>query len=153
MDRTPDQLRRRRIADGLAQAGVNAVICALPVDVLLLTGYRPVLGDALALATRQGRIALLAPEDERTLAEADWADDLRAFEPSSLDSLRPLDEVVREPLEEILREMGPERARIGYEGGLRSSRPRTPGWCSTARPSRRCSPAFRRHSAIATSSP
>jgi Xaa-Pro dipeptidase len=117
MGRTPDELRRRRIADGLAEAGLDAVVCALPANVLLLTGYWPVVGDALALATRQGRIALLAPEDERTLAEAGWADDLRTFKPGSLDALRPLDEVVREPLGEMLREIGPERPRIGYEGG------------------------------------
>jgi len=72
MARIPDEVRRRRIADGLAEAGLDALVCALPANVLLLTGYWPVVGDALALATREGRIALLAPEDERTLAEAGW---------------------------------------------------------------------------------
>lgn len=117
MSRSPEGLRRRRIVDALVEADLDAVVCALPANVLLLTGYWPVVGDALALATREGRIAVIAPEDERVLAEAGWADDLRTFRPDSLDAIRRLDEVVQGPLESLLRELGLKHCYVGYEGG------------------------------------
>ena len=117
MDRPVDELRRRRVVEALVEAGLDAVVCALPANVLLLTGYWPVVGDALALATREGRFALLAPEDEEDLAREGWADDVRTFRPGSLDAIRPLVEVVREPLDALLREMGLKHCCIGFEGG------------------------------------
>ena len=104
----------RRAARG---AGLDAVVCALPENVLLLSGYWPVVGDALVVATREGRIAVIAPEDERELAEAGWADDIRTFRPASLDAIRRIDEVVSEPLKTLVRELGLRSSRIGYEGG------------------------------------
>lgn len=78
MEARRDEERVRRIQSALNGAGLHAVVCALPENVLLLSGYWPVVGDALALATREGRIAVIAPEDERDLAEAGWADGSRS---------------------------------------------------------------------------
>ena len=88
MGRPVDELRRRRVVAALAEADRDVVACALPANVLMLTGYRPVVGDALALASREGRLAMIAPEDEVDLARAGWADDVRTFRPGSLDALR-----------------------------------------------------------------
>ena len=68
----------------------------------------------------RGRIAVIAPEDERDLAEAGWADDIRTFRPASLDAIRRIDEVVSEPLGTLVRELGLRCGRIGYEGGPES---------------------------------
>ncbi|HZS92056.1 MAG TPA: M24 family metallopeptidase [Chloroflexota bacterium] len=40
--------RVERIATGLREADLDALICALPSNVLLLSGYWPVVGNALA---------------------------------------------------------------------------------------------------------
>jgi Xaa-Pro dipeptidase len=117
MKRLPDFERRRRVVDAMVEAGLDAVICALPANVLLLSGYWPVVGDALVLATREGQVALIAPEDEQELAQEGWADDLLTFQPGSRDAIRRLSEVVQEPLGMLFREMGLERCRVGYEGG------------------------------------
>ena len=117
MEARRDEERVRRIRFALGGAGLDAVVCALPENVLLLSGYWPVVGDALALATREGRIAVIAPEDERDLAEAGWADDIRTFRPASLDAIRRIDEVVSEPLGTLVRKLGLRYGPIGYEGG------------------------------------
>src|SRR6185312_988444 len=82
-----DEERVTRIQDALKGARLDAVVCALPENVLLLSGYWPVVGNALAIATREGRVAVIAPEDERDLAEAGWADDIRTFQPAPLDAI------------------------------------------------------------------
>jgi Xaa-Pro dipeptidase len=117
MEARCDRESVRRIRSALTAAGLGAIICALPENVLLLSGYWPVVGGALALATREGRIAVLAPEDERDLAESGWADDIRTFRPVSLDAIRRIDEVVGEPLGTLAQELGLQRGPIGYEGG------------------------------------
>jgi len=117
MEARRDEERVRRIQSALNGAGLHAVVCTLPENVLLLSGYWPVVGDALALATREGRIAVIAPEDERDLAEAGWADDIRTFRPASLDAIRRIDDVVSEPLGTLGRKLGLRYSPIGYEGG------------------------------------
>jgi Xaa-Pro aminopeptidase len=109
--------RVERIAAGLHEADLDALICALPTNVLLLSGYWPVVGNALAIATRDGRISILAPEDEQELAERGWAGEVQLFRPGSLDSLTPLVEVVRGPLAQIMQQLGLDGGRIGFEGG------------------------------------
>jgi Xaa-Pro aminopeptidase len=60
--------RVARIEDALQDARLDALVCTLPANVLLLSGYWPVVGSAVAVATRDGPIAVLAPEDEQELA-------------------------------------------------------------------------------------
>ncbi len=52
-----DEERGRRIRDALEGLGLEAVVCSLPENVLLLSGYWPVVGDAIAVATREGQVA------------------------------------------------------------------------------------------------
>lgn len=112
-----DGERIGRIRQALEERGLDAVVCSLPSNVLLLTGYWPVVGTAIAVATRRGAIGLLAPKDERHLAEAGWADELRLFEPGSLEELRNAAEAVHQPLAMLLQEQGIERGRVGCETG------------------------------------
>lgn len=112
-----DEERVRRVRDALEAAGLQAVVCSLPENVLLLSGYWPVVGDAIAIATREGRVAVIVPEDERDLAESGWADDVRTFQPSSLDSIWRIDEVVSGPLEALTRKLNFKGKNIGREGG------------------------------------
>ena len=60
-----DTARLDRVRRVLEAADLDAILATIPAHVLLLTGYWPVVGNALALATRDGRTAAIAPRDER----------------------------------------------------------------------------------------
>src|SRR6185312_7502957 len=115
MARDSDRLARIRRA--LDAAGLDAIVCTLPSNVLLVSGYWPVIGDAVAVATRDGTVAVLAPEDEAALVEQGWADTSRTFPGGSLDALPHLVEVVERPLAELISALRLESATIGLEGG------------------------------------
>jgi len=104
------------LREGLAQAGLDALVCALPMNVLLLSGYWPIVGISMALFTADGPLMLLAPEDERELADRGRGQ-VRTFSPGSLNEMTSAVEAVREPLREVMRTLGLEAGRIGYEQG------------------------------------
>lgn len=79
-----DRERIERIQRALQEADWDALVCALPANVLMISGYWPVVGTSIAVITREGRIGLVAPEDERELAEQGWSDELLTFKSSSL---------------------------------------------------------------------
>ncbi len=105
------------IQKALAEHDLDAVVCALPANVLMLTGYWPVVGASIAIAVRDGSIAVIAPEDELNFARKGWAQVI-SFKPSSLDKLTSAAESAREPLRDAAAQVGISRARIGYEGVL-----------------------------------
>jgi Xaa-Pro aminopeptidase len=112
-----DDERVGRIVRALERAKLDALVCALPSNVLLLTGYWPVVGTSIAVATREGGIGLAVPEDESDLAATGWADAAEPFTPGSLARLAPLIEVVTPPLRALLTRLGVSRSRIGLERG------------------------------------
>jgi Xaa-Pro aminopeptidase len=114
-----DAERMERVVAALRDGGYDALICALPANVLLLTGYWPVIGSAIAIATREGRVAILAPADEHELAQAGWADDVHTFQPGGLSSLVDVCSAAAEPLAELLRvvELAGPKPRVAFEGG------------------------------------
>jgi len=113
----PDTERLNRLRQAMSLARLDALVCARPADVLLLTGYWPVIGTAVAVVDRHGSVAVAAPEDEGDEASRGWADVLRFFPAGSLHELPPAPEAVREPLETCLRALGLRRGRVGWEGG------------------------------------
>lgn len=108
--------RVERIKKTLAAAQLDALVCTLPTNVLLLSGYWPIVGTAVAIATQDGQIALLAPDDERDLAENSWASRIQTYAPGSLDSIVGVAETVKQPLAQLLQGLGLSQGRIGYEG-------------------------------------
>ena len=65
---TRDHDRIARIRRALETHGLDVVVCGLRANVLmLLSGYWPVIGSALAVATREGGVALIVPADEAEL--------------------------------------------------------------------------------------
>jgi Xaa-Pro aminopeptidase len=111
-----DEERIGRVQDALRAAKIDALVCALPTDVLLVSGYYPIIGSSLVIFTREGAVALIAPEDEKELAARSFADEVQTFAPGSLEKITDAFEAVRAPLTETMKRMGLARVcAVGYE--------------------------------------
>jgi Xaa-Pro dipeptidase len=115
MPRDPERLDRLQTA--IQESRLDALVCALPENVLLLTGYFPVVGTSIAVMTRDRHVTLLAPEDEMSLADCDGADEVIGIRPGSLDELTGAVDAVREPIARVLRDRGLNGVPVGYERG------------------------------------
>jgi len=114
---TRDAERLERIGQALRSAEMDALVCALPSNVLLLSGYWPVVGTSIAVATRESGVGLVVPTDEQDLAAVGWADVVERFTPGSLDALAPLTAAVGPALTRVLRRLEVSSGRLGYEHG------------------------------------
>jgi Xaa-Pro aminopeptidase len=97
---------------------LDLLLCALPMHVLMLSGYWPVVGTGVVAAFADGGVNLLVPEDEAGLALFGWADDIRTFSPSSLQTVETAAESIRWPLVQLV---GSAARRIGFESGAFSA--------------------------------
>jgi Xaa-Pro aminopeptidase len=116
-----DEERSASIRALLKDEACDVLACSLPQDVLLLSGYWPVVGTSLAVATARHGTWLVVPKDEEQLARRGWADRIITFHPSSLDCLRTPAESAVAPLQEVARAIGAVR-RIALDTG-ESSQP------------------------------
>lgn len=111
-----DEDRVDRIVRVVSENNWDALVCTLPSNVLLLSGYWPVIGSAIAVFSREKAVAVLAPEDERELAEQGWADEVRTFEGGSLHDLKTTAEKAGDALEQVKSRLGLGTVSvIGYE--------------------------------------
>jgi Xaa-Pro aminopeptidase len=113
----PGSERIALLRRAVQEAGVEALVCALPANVLLLSGYWPVVGTAVALVNRAGRVGLIAPGDESDLARAGWAHELHSLGPGSLSDPRDALGLLRGPLAQCVRELELGTGTIGIEMG------------------------------------
>ncbi len=113
----PDPERLARIADELRANDADAIICGLPCNIVMMTGYWPVIGNSLAIFTRDGRMQLIAPSDEEDLARRAGLTQITTFEAGSLSDLRTLPEIIGPKVETAVRELGIENAIVAYESG------------------------------------
>src|SRR5579884_98631 len=111
-----DQQRLERIQRAIVGSNWDALICSLPTNVLLLSCYWPVVGTSLAVATKDGQVGLVVPEDEHELAGKSWAHELCTFEGGSLDEIKTATKAVRAPLSQLAKKLKITGA-IGYEAG------------------------------------
>jgi Xaa-Pro dipeptidase len=109
--------RDELIQQALEQADLDLLVCSLPINVLLLSGYWPVVGVSLALASRDGLILLVVPQDEDDLAELSWADEVETFEPASLQRILSPLEAMRPAVEKVIQALGNSPRRLGLESG------------------------------------
>jgi len=115
MPEDTERLNRTRAA--LQAAGLDAIVCGLPENVVLLSGYWPMNGFALLVFPAEGEPALVAPAAEDELAQEGWIADVRAFPWGLVDSGDPFESIAR-ILGQIARERGLAGHRIGYEGSF-----------------------------------
>ncbi len=111
-----DPERRARVQQALKEYRIDALVCALPANVVMLAGYWPVIGSSVAIATSDGELRLLVPKDEHELAEG-HADGVTMFQPHTLEHLGSAVEALREPLAKAGKKLKLGKAKIGYEAG------------------------------------
>lgn len=111
--RNPERVHQIRSA--LRENQWDLVICALPVNVFLLSSYWPVVGASVAVVSSDSRISLLVPEDEEELAKSGWADEVRTFQPGGLDKLVTAAEAIRPSLRELTKSFSAHPIRVGFE--------------------------------------
>lgn len=117
---TRNEQRQQRLVAALASEGLDALVCTLPPNILLLTGYWPFLGPAIACVTRSGSLALLVPEDEREHV-GPISGSVRAYAAASLKTLQTPLELLEGALVETLRNVGlPPKARLGTDSAARN---------------------------------
>lgn len=94
--------RIERFSSELAKRGIDFAVCGLPRHVLLLTGYWPVLGLSLAVVSRSGRVAVIAPKDEEKFLSHLGGIDVCLFETSSIERKISVEEAIETPLSHVI---------------------------------------------------
>jgi len=111
-----DEERVASIRSALEASSLDGLVCALPSNVLLVSGYWPVIGTACAVVGANATV-IVAPRDEYDFARAGWADAIVAFDAGSLENLDPVAHHIREPLRAAIARAAIEGARVGVESG------------------------------------
>ena len=107
--------RDELVSQAMEHTNWDLLACVMPGNVLLLSGYWPAMGHSLALVTRAGKIMLIAPDDDRELAEHSWADEVITYSPAPLDRLLSAEESLYETLLALKHQLSLNAARIGFE--------------------------------------
>lgn len=110
-----DTENRKRIVALLEQRHIDGLVCALPMHVLMLTGFCPVMGNAVAVVTSSGELHLLVPEDEDDLAAQSSTAARTVFHPGSLQAITTPTEAIKRPLEQLISRLTLGRSHIGIE--------------------------------------
>ncbi|MGI9071095.1 MAG: M24 family metallopeptidase [Bryobacteraceae bacterium] len=108
-------VRDELIRQALGHTNWDLLVCAMPSNVLLLSGYWPAVGYSVALATRDGQIGLVVPDDEDDVAEQSWVDEVATYAPAPMDRLMTAEESVFEAFVKLKRDLAIAADRIGFE--------------------------------------
>ena len=81
--RAHDRERQDRIISKLCSSNLDGLLCSLPTQVLLVSGYWPVMGASVAIFTRDGDVHLLIPEDEEEIASQSSRAGRTVFHPAA----------------------------------------------------------------------
>lgn len=110
-----DPERHTRIRAALVHSSIDALVCWSSTQVLLLTGYWPVMGASVAIFAADGSVNAIVPEDEIGIASASSAATLIPYHPSTLSRLAsPLDTLAPLMLS-ALKSLGLTGKAIGIE--------------------------------------
>ncbi len=101
----------------MREQGMSALVCTRNLNVLLVSGFWPVTGNAIAVVTDEARVALVVPEDARTLAQGGWADRIDTYQLGTLDRLEAMPAGLFGAAEAILRPLAGGLEKIGIEMG------------------------------------
>lgn len=110
-----DPERHERVCKALAHSSLDALICCAPTEVLLLTGYWPVIGASVVVFSRSGDVHLIVPQDEAELASRTSAAEIIPYRPSTLERLSTPIRALAGPLASTLNAMNLSGKIIGVE--------------------------------------
>jgi Xaa-Pro aminopeptidase len=91
------------------------VVCTRPSNVVMVTGSGPVVSMSAAVASRDGGLLLIVPEEESELAAMTWADEVRTYQAEPLDRLADPVQTIRKPIGKALHDLKLHCAPLGYE--------------------------------------
>lgn len=119
-----DTMRAQHVVEMFKQQGADfqAIVCRLPQNVVMLTGYQPILGNSFCLVTvnhaGQVEYRLAVPKDEEDLVPRDIAVEVKTFSEETMGFIGTTIQAVHIPLAELVRSAHlKESAVVGYEGG------------------------------------
>ncbi len=115
-----DSERHDRLVEALHEAALDALVCRLPENVLLLTDYWPMSGFSFVVYQADGEATLIVPSAEDAESATTWVSDRQLFEWGLVG--------VPDPYEQIgvhLKEACRGMKRIGVERGFESVAPAT----------------------------
>ncbi len=110
-----DPERLQRTIAALDASDHDALICSSPTEVLLLTGYWPVMGSSLAVFTSSGDVTIIVPEDEVELAGKTSSAEIVPYKPAGLHSLETPLQLLKKPLHAVVTGLSLSKARIGIQ--------------------------------------
>jgi Xaa-Pro aminopeptidase len=106
--------RRRRVRERLAESRLDAIICRLPENVVLLSGCYPIIGQTAVVFPAEGEPTLVLPAQEEYLADGLGIEDVRSYDCWRLGDPSP-DESLRRLLGQVCADRGLIGRRVGYE--------------------------------------
>ena len=113
-----DPERNARTIAVLLDAQLDAAIVSSPTQVLLITGYWPVMGASVAFFSSDGEVHLVVPDDEVELAAKTSSAHITSYQPANLRSLNSPIDSLKATLRSILVRLGLAKARVGIEVAL-----------------------------------
>lgn len=117
-----DRERLARLQSGMSNAGLDAMVCRLPENVLLLSGYWPMNGMSWVVLGRDQEPVVIAPVGEEEWVEAGWNNSALFYGWGGVDD-DPPDVSVARLLEQTIRRLGLYGKGIGYEGSFETIAP------------------------------
>jgi len=117
-----DRERVTRIRAALGDAGLDALVCRLPENLVLLAGYWPVIGRSAVVVPREGDPVLVAPGLEEEALRRSTVADIRTFQVWHLGDPAP-DDALRALLRGIAADHGLRGKRIGIEASFEDVTP------------------------------
>ena len=115
MEKDFERLQRMRTA--LEKNNLDALVCRLPENIVMLTGYWPMNGFAFLVFPVSGNPILIAPVPEQELADEGWVEEIRTFKWGLVDSGDPYTKIPG-LLTQAASDLGLIGKRIGYEGSF-----------------------------------
>jgi Xaa-Pro aminopeptidase len=110
-----DPERHQRIRIALSSSHLDLVVCSSPTEVLLLTGYWPVIGASIAVFSAAGDVFAIVPEDEAALAASTSSANIIPYRPATLERLSTPIRALAGPLSTTLKSLNLSGKTVGVE--------------------------------------
>jgi Xaa-Pro dipeptidase len=114
---SPDLERWERVRVELSKAGLDALVCRLAENVVMLSGCWPVMGRSVVVFPVEGQPVLLAPVSEAPAVEMGWIPDVRTFRAWRIGDDDP-EASITKLLGQAFADRHLNGKRVGYEGSF-----------------------------------